>query len=195
MKNISVSKRVAALDIPALIAPTDGQALNVTFLYQDAPTRKWAREISERVTKLAGPESLRATWWNMNDLSEPAVLAGAVSMAMRADAIVVALDAAQELPYPFYVWAESWLPHHLREAGALMALIGSSLPAPAQMARLQHYLRAMARVGRLEFMMEERKLVPVPADFLAELPCQPEARKAGNSYRKTLPNVVCLPSC
>jgi hypothetical protein len=194
MKNLFVPKRVAALDTTALSGPADGRALKVSFLYQDAPTRKCAREISERVTGLAGPESLRATWWNMSDLSEPGVLAGAVSTALRADAIVVALDAAQGLPYAFYVWAESWLPHRLQAAGALMALVGSSAPAPAQAANVREYLRAMARVGHLEFMFEERRLVPAPADSLDELTSQPVVRRNGHSHLKLLPNHVCLPA-
>jgi hypothetical protein len=194
MKQTSVSKRVAALDIPGFLEPANGQVLQVSFIYQDAPTRKWAREVAERVTKVAGPESLRATWWNMTDLSHPGVLAGAVWTAMRADAIVVALDAAQELPYPFYVWVESWLPHRVAATGALMALVGTSVPAPAQAARTREFLRTVARVGRMEFMLDERKLVPVPLDFPAEEVCEPMGQRNGKSYSPLLSNLVCLPS-
>jgi hypothetical protein len=51
------------------------------------------------------------------------VLAGAVSKAMRADVIMVAIRATEGFPLPFYVWVGSWLPHRLRGKGELVALV------------------------------------------------------------------------
>ena len=64
-------------------------------------------------------------------MSDPAVLAGAVSKAMRADVIMVAIRATEGFPLPFYVWVGSWLPHRLRGKGELVALV-----APPQSTRL-----------------------------------------------------------
>src|SRR5271170_7930211 len=149
MKSRSVSKKLINLNKLPLPAAEDGHKLKIALLYQDSETRKWAREVSERVAKTAGPETVQATWWNISELCEPGVLAAAVSTAMRADVIVIARDAAQRVSYPFYVWVESWLPHRHEAAGALVALIGSSAPAKARTEQACEYLRAMARAAHL----------------------------------------------
>jgi len=138
--------------------PAEGQKLKLALLYQDSATRKWAKDVLERMAKIAGPENIHATWWNISELCEPGVLAAAVSTAMRADVIVVARDSAQRLSYPFYVWVESWLPHRHQPAGALVALVGSSSPAKAQSEQACEYLRSVARAGHLDFLLEERNL-------------------------------------
>src|SRR6202035_2291035 len=59
--------------------------LSAVFLYEDTLTREWSREVYERVNSLAGQKSIRPTWWKLSNLNAPAVLAAAVSTAMRAD--------------------------------------------------------------------------------------------------------------
>jgi hypothetical protein len=130
----------------------------VTVVYEDEPTRQWAREVCERVAKLLGNEAVRGTWWKMSGLAEPAVLAGAVSMAMRADVLVVAIHAAEGLPLPFYVWTEAWLPHRAGVDVALVALITIPERPSLQLERAREYLRSVARQGRFDFLLEERKL-------------------------------------
>lgn len=132
--------------------------LNVTVVYEDASTRYWADEFCGRVAKPFGQDTLSSTWWKLAELDEPAVLAGAVSTAMRADVIVVAVRAAEGLPLPFYVWVDSWLPHHAKGLSALVALIAMPENPGAQLDRARDYLRAVARQGRLDFLIEERKL-------------------------------------
>ena len=80
--------------------PEVSSGLNLSIVYEDAGSREWASDICRRVGQLVGQEIVRSTWWRLGDLSEPAVLAGAVSTAMRADIIVVALKAAEGLPLP-----------------------------------------------------------------------------------------------
>jgi len=143
----------------------EGSALSVAILYQDGPTKLWARQLCERVTRIVGQDGFRATWWKMSDLTEPGVLAGAVSMAIRADVLVVALHASQDLPLAFYVWAEAWMPHRLAAAGSLLALIDLPDQPSSQSDRAREYLHAIAQQARLDFLVEERKL---PSD-LAEL--------------------------
>ncbi|HWX22712.1 MAG TPA: hypothetical protein VN578_22645 [Candidatus Binatia bacterium] len=135
--------------------------LNVLVLYQDAQTRQWAGEVCERVAGLISHDAVRTTWWKMRDLSQPAVLAGAVSTAMRADIIFTAIHAAEGFPLAFYVWVDSWLPHRPQGTGALVALIGLPERMLPQMDRGRDYLRAVARKGRLDFLIEERRLLPV----------------------------------
>src|SRR5208337_3049984 len=139
MKRTSVSKRAIGLDKISLPHPGNGYSLNACFLYQDAAAKKWSKEVCERVIKSTGPESLRRTWWKMEDLAEPGVLAGAVSVALRADVLVVALNAAQTLPHPFYAWVESWLPYRYGPAGALLVLMGNPEAGGPEAANTRDY--------------------------------------------------------
>src|SRR2546430_37182 len=88
-----------------LILPSERTAaLNVVFLYEDAETREWAREMHDGVCQIAGTHPVRPTWWKLTNLFEPGVLAAAVSTAMRADVVVIAIRAEEGLPLPFYTW-------------------------------------------------------------------------------------------
>ena len=133
-------------------------ALNVCVMYEHLGTREWAGSVCARVAKLVGAESLRTTWWSLAELNEPAVLAGAVSTALHADVVVVAVRAAERFPLPFYVWADSWVPYRVKAAAALVALVALPERPTPQSERARDYLRAMARQGRLDFLIEERRL-------------------------------------
>jgi hypothetical protein len=158
MTQATPSERVAPWDEWAPAASGAGYALNIVFVYQDSQTRKWAKEVYERVAKIAGQETARATWWRMSDLSEPGVLAGAVSTAMRADVIVVAVRTGEGLPLPFYVWVNAWLPHRGPQMGALVALLGGGTDRSLHRARVRDYLQMVARQSKLDFLPEEREL-------------------------------------
>jgi hypothetical protein len=158
MKQTSVLERDAALDRVTRGPAPEDYALNLTVVYHDARTQAWAREVYDRVTKLAGREWVHATWWKISDLVEPGVLAGAVSTAMRAELVVVAIDAAEGLPFPFHVWVDTWLPHRNHGVGCLFALVGRSEPTDRHSSRVREYLREVARMGGFEFLLEERRL-------------------------------------
>lgn len=177
MENTAVLKRRAAYGQAAVGAAEC--FLNVLVIYQDATTRKWARDVCERVTRAVGREAIRSTWWKLDELNQPAVLAGAVSKAMRADVIVVAIRASEGFPVPFYWWTCSWLPHRVQETGALVALLTLPERPGPYMNRAREYLRAVARQGRLDFLVEERGAAPrnggalraeAPARFFAASP-------------------------
>jgi hypothetical protein len=150
--------------VPVTARP--GASVNAVFLYEDAATREWAREAHDRVLKLAGKEALRPTWWRLDNLRAPGVLAAATSTAMRADVIVVALSGIEALPLPFYTWISSWLPNRLQAGGVLAALMGRTRQAGARSGRLAKYLQEVARVAGLEFLSETRKLVTGPKRVL-----------------------------
>lgn len=153
-------ERLAARPEITKCAPGPECVLNVTILYEDQTARDWAAEVCERVAGLVGNEIVRSRWWKLEDLSEPAVLAGAVSTALRADVIIVAVRAADGLPLPFYVWVDSWLPYVPRAKGALVALITMPCNPSPRLDRVRDYLSAVARQGRLDFMIEERTQSP-----------------------------------
>lgn len=171
MEQITVSEQNTRLEKLAVDALASGYGLDVALVYEDAETQRWCRDVFERATRVAGQQAVRATWWNISDLSSPGVLDGAVSTAMRADVIVVASRAAKDLPLAFYIWAEAWTAHRVRAAGALVALLAKPAAHPVEGGKLRDYLLAAARQGRMELILEERapgsgevaKTPPAPA--------------------------------
>jgi hypothetical protein len=127
-------------------------------VYEDAATCQWAREACEQMPMLAGKKGVSTTWWNLNELSQPAVLAGAVSKAMRADLIVIATRATEGFPLPFYVWVSSWLPHHLPGKGTLVALIATPKPRNLHCNRAPDFLRSVAWRAGMCFQITEGAL-------------------------------------
>ncbi len=156
MKNTSVSERGVKLENLFTITPHAGYTLNMTIVYQDENTKAWAREVFAKVSKLTGKDSIRATWWNIDELCQPGVLAGAVSTAMRADLIVAALDTAQTLPLPFNVWVNTWLPNRIQAGGCLVGLVGAPQKSHPGAKKAADYLRAVAQAGHFEFILEQR---------------------------------------
>jgi hypothetical protein len=130
---------------------------SITFVYQDAETHEWAKEAYERMVKLAGDGSLRATWWKINELAAPGVLAAAVSGATRADLIVVA-SRAEGLPLPFYVWVNLWWPHRGECPGALLALVATAPANAPRAGRVGDYLRLVAAQSKMNFLHLEKNL-------------------------------------
>ena len=135
-----------------------GHGPGVTFVFENDETREWAREIYQRMAKLAGAEGVRATWWKISDLSVPGILAGAVSSAVRSDLIVVA-SHAEGLPLPFYVWVNLWWPNRPEYPGGLIALVGKSeRPASRVAAKVGDYLMVVAQQAKMDFVRLEKTL-------------------------------------
>ena len=151
----------------------DTKVTNVMVVYQDAHTRKWATNFYP--AKVKGCAEVKCTWWNLNDLSEPGVLAGAVSTAIRADVIVVAVLTGTGLPLPFYVWVDSWLPHRKLTEGKLIALVGLAKERKNKDNDGRTYLREMARQGHLN-LVEKECLLPaqtsIPSESRNDMPLQ-----------------------
>ena len=136
--------------------PISEYILNVTVIYDDTQTRKWASELHQRIEHVAGAKAVRVTWWKLSDFTEPGVLAGAVSTAIRSDMIVLAVQSSEGMPLPFYFWVNSWLPHREPGTGALIAMLGAPCPRNAESGRLQKFLRTVARRARMDLLVTER---------------------------------------
>jgi len=136
--------------------------LTVTIVYEDPMTRKWAAVMEGLLTQLVGKESTRTDSWRISDLARPEVLVEAVQSAARADVVLVAVSAAEELPPDLCVWIDAWLPRHAGCTGALVAMIGVPEAASRRVARVQEYFQAVARKGRLGFFPHKRRL-PAPS--------------------------------
>lgn len=127
-------------------------AANVLVIYEDGATHRWAGQaLSDNLG--SGRNNARTTWWRMSDLEEPAVLAGAVSSALRANLIIVAVRGGGNFPLPFYFWASSWVPHRTLRGGMLVGLIGSTGES-----RAREYLAALGRQAGFRAIIEERAL-------------------------------------
>lgn len=138
--------------------------LKVAVVYQDNSTRRWARQVCDRVRDLVGEDAARCRTWSLDELLTPERLAQAAAEAAQADVIVVALHAEEDLPPALHSWVEAWLPHRLQVAGALVALLGPSEAAGAEQDHVRQYLHAIACQGGLDFLVEER---PRPAGLPA----------------------------
>jgi hypothetical protein len=79
-------------------------------------------------------------------------------MTMVADVILVSIYDAEELPKDFRVWMDAWLARRYLPAGALIALISVPGELSVQTKLARDYLRAVARKGRLDFLLRERRL-------------------------------------
>ena len=141
-------------------APIKAQrVVSVTVVYEDAAACQWAREACEQMPLLAGSKGIvHTTWWNLNELSQPAVLAGAVSKAIRADVIVVAIRAMEGFPLPFCVWVSSWLPHRIKRKGTLVALIAIPKQSRSHSHSAADFLCDLARRAGMRFQIAERSL-------------------------------------
>ncbi len=162
---------ILSLHRPVSAALEAEQVVNVVVVYEDAAARPWAQERCEQMFRRASRENVRTTWWNLNELRDPAVLAGAVSKAMRAEVVVGATRATEGFPLPIYVWAGSWLPHRMHGSGTLVALIASPKEPGFSRNRAADYFRAMAARARMECQITERNLfMETPANSGEEPP-------------------------
>ena len=158
MQRTIITERASRLQKLAPAALESERVVSVTVVYEDAATRTWARDTYEQMFVGTGCDKVQTTWWKLDELSQPAVLAGAVSKAMRADVILVAVRATEGFPLPFYVWIGSWLPHRLQGEGKLVALIATPKLATCRRNRALEYLRVVAQRARMNFHVTERNL-------------------------------------
>jgi hypothetical protein len=152
----------------------------IVFLYQDHESHCWAKKVSEKITRLTGGQGQRTSWWKINDLTAPGILAGAVSSALRADLIVVATQA-QGLPLPFYVWVNLWWPNKSEAPGALLAITGAPDQILSRADRIGDYLRVVAEQAHMNFLLLEKR---TPGSKKS-LPNNANSNGAINSYAWT----------
>jgi hypothetical protein len=150
------ANRIASLEKLVAGLPASQYVMNITVVYEESQTHKWAGEVYQTMETMLGAEAVRGTWWKLADFHQPGVLAGAVSKAMRSDMIIVSVRGSEGLPLPFYYWVNSWLPHNAGCIGALVALLGTPIPRNSESGRLRKFLRTVARRGRMDFLVAER---------------------------------------
>ena len=154
----NILERTTPLDELEFAPPETEYGLNVALVYQDFPTRKWATQMCDQMAQLAGKGAVHCSSWEINRLSDPEVLMDAILMTLVADVIMVSIYDAKELPIELCGWINAWLPYRSLPTGALIALINVPGQPGAQTNHARDYLRSVARVGRLDFLLRERRL-------------------------------------
>ncbi len=158
MEQTSILDRRTPLDDLEFVPSETEYELNVAVICQDTATRKWATQVCDHVTRLAGKDAVHSTWWEISRLSDPDVFKDAVLMTMVADVILVSINDAEELPINLCVWIDAWLPRRYQSVGALIALVSVPGQPGDQTTHARDYLRTVARKGRLDFLLRERRL-------------------------------------
>jgi hypothetical protein len=156
MPRRSEANRLGSLEKLVTGFPASECAMEITVVYDDAQTHAWAVQVYQKIQGILGAQAVRPTWWNVADLAEPGVLAGAVSKAIRSDLIVVAVGCSEGLPLPFYFWVNAWLPHRVNGVGALVGLLAAPVHKTTQSGRLKRYLQSVARRARMDWIVGER---------------------------------------
>jgi len=156
MRRRSDANKLGSLEKLVTGLPASECAMEITVVYDEAQTHAWAVEVYKKIQGILGAQVVRGTWWNVADLGEPGVLAGAVSKAIWSDLVVVALSCSEGLPLPFYFWVNAWLPHRVNGVGALVGLLAAPVHKTTQSGRLKRYLQSVARRARMDWMVGER---------------------------------------
>jgi hypothetical protein len=130
----------------------------IVVAYQDPLTRVWADQVYECWTQTLGPERIAGRFWRMADLTHHCILAEAVKAAVEADVILLAAEAAEQMPPGLYAWIDAWLPRRRQTGGTLVALLGIAGSPLRLAARVRTYLQAVARRAGLDFLEEDRSL-------------------------------------
>ena len=158
MAQTNILERATSPEEVEFAPPETEYALNVALVYQNIPTRKWATQVCDQVTRLAGKDAVRCTGWEIGRLRDPEVLRDAVLTTMQADVILISIYDTNELPIDLCVWIDEWLPRRTLPTGALIALISVPGQVSAELEHARGYLRTVARKGRLDFLLRERRL-------------------------------------
>ncbi len=158
MEQTNILERSTPRDELEFVSSETGYGLNVAVVYQDTPTWKWATQVCDHVTRLAGKDAVHSTWWEISRLSDPEVFKDAVLMTMVANVILVSINDAEELPIDLCLWIDAWLPRRYLPMGALIALISVPGQPGDRTNHARDYLRTVACKGRLDFLLRERRL-------------------------------------
>lgn len=139
--------------------------LNITMVYQDRNTQTWASEVGRQMAHLIGTENVHVTSWQISDLIQSELIADTVWSAARADIIIVAVSAQEEVPAELCAWIDAWLPRRVQRSGSLVVLTVQPAETKNQMSPIKKYLLEIAQKGHLDFIPHERKMPDASGDL------------------------------
>ena len=120
--------------------------------YEDEITRSRAIALYENLAgHLNNDHEVRYSWWKFHFLYDPALLKRAITAAIDADLIIVALRDAGEPPWIARNWIEKWLAGKGRRDGALVALVEGAPSIRFEDCAMLGYLNSVADRARMNF--------------------------------------------
>jgi hypothetical protein len=96
----------------------------------------------------------------MDTLAHSENLNNAVEAAIRADVIIVSINAASEPARPLCTWIDAWLPHRPHQSGALVVLIGGETGLP--ISGVEIYLKSVAQRSGLDYLPRRHTPMALP---------------------------------
>lgn len=160
-----MEEAIQTTDLPTRVTPTAEEAVDplgeaservhLVLVFEDELTRQRALLLCERTMRVLGPETVQFRQWSVARLLEASSFPAALAAALRADVLMVALYAGEDVPGDLAAWTDLWLPRRAFRPGALVALLGVphlplEKPTPAH-----EYLGAVARRAHLDFLPHE----------------------------------------
>jgi hypothetical protein len=163
--------------------------LKVAAVYQEEWTRQWALHRCLELMAAMNQGHLSMDVWRIGNLVHPPVLSQALQAALAADVIVVALQAAVELPAPVARWAEAWAARRPLAEGVVFALVGTQRYNEIASRRTHYALENLARRGGLAYVPQDREWrAQLSANGESNVHGQPSlaARRGGARWAATL---------
>jgi len=155
MNTIMLSGENDRLTRPMSPAPEEDYNLDVAVVYQDSSTRAWADDVVGLMAEQAGEGAVQSTAWLVNNLTKPGSFTQGIQVLAEADAIVMSLHKADQLPPEFYRWVNLWLEVRSGRPGALVGLVGPADEQDSECIETRRYLQAVAHQGGLELFLKE----------------------------------------
>lgn len=144
-------------------------SLNVAVMYQDAITRGWALQLDGRTTEWLGSGAMHSTWWKMDFLDHSKIFEESVKAVLVADLLIVAVHASEVIPPSLERWFGAWLPQRTQGDGALVAMVGTTGKSGPALAFTLEYLRRVANRGGLDFIPQEKRVMPESSSLATAL--------------------------
>jgi len=133
----------------------DGYTLNIALVFQDSETKLWTEDVRDLMAEQAGEGVVQSTAWMASNLQDPACFTHGIQALAEADAIVMSLHKADQLPREFYRWVNLWLEIRSGKPGALIGLVGTVDEQDSECIEARRYLQAVAHQGGLELFLKE----------------------------------------
>jgi hypothetical protein len=154
--------------------PEKHYGLQIAVIREDRLPQGWAAQVSRRAIRLVGPRSVRTACWSFQTLDDSMAMEAATEAAIAADILVIAVSGVGPLPTNIDRWIDSWLPRRLDRPGALVAIIGVPQQPSAFPVRVREYLRDVASLAHMDFLLQERSLPLGHPHSLGEVTADPQ---------------------
>lgn len=155
------------------ISPHRTKALSVAVAYEDHETLQRAEAVFGRLAEeLVNEAEFTLAWFKFVELNDPEMASRATREAIKADVVVFAAHAGNELPCAVETWIEMWLRQKASQPSALLALIGLPEDRRKGITPIHVYLRDVAERAEMDFFSQVIKspeeILPCSAEMIAE---------------------------